>query len=324
MVFLGWLQLIVIILAAGAVAGSLVSALAASRWFATLKTVVPQVRVWLLAALAVLPIAAGVSALAVAFTPSFLHALDLVRDHCAHHSGHAFHLCFVHGHPPDASGMVLGGSGIAFLWLIGRWTQEIWRVRRAGDWGNQLAALARFDADIHAWTLPCDRVLAATVGLFNPQIYVSKKMRTDLSSGQFRAVMAHERAHVNRRDGLVKLLARLAAHLHLPVVRERLIAELDLACEQACDDEAARVIGDRLTVAEAILAVERHVADQPSAALGFGAHAIEQRVRGLLDGDWSRPRWQPILAAAGIIVAALVALYDVLHHAAETFLFVLI
>ncbi|MFP4600458.1 MAG: M56 family metallopeptidase [Persicimonas sp.] len=327
-VWMGWLQLALVIVVAGMLGGALASALASGRWMDRLKTVAPRPRFVLLGALVLLPVATAVVAVAVAFAPSTLDALGLVRDHCAHHGGHAFHLCFVHGHPPELSPLVLGGAIAMFIWLAAVWSDEFGRLRQVRDWSRRLGPLARFDAEIDCWTLATDRPLAVTVGLVDPKVYVSGAMREFLSEPQLRAVVAHEEAHARRFDSLVKFLLGLCAPFHLPPVRERLVEELDLACEQACDEAAAEAVGDRLAVAEALLAVERAYASDgaggsdevPSSALSFGTGALDRRVRGMLDEGWSSPNWLLIGGSAVVALSAIGVSYEVLHHTAETLL----
>jgi beta-lactamase regulating signal transducer with metallopeptidase domain len=135
--------------------------------------------------------------------------------------------------------------------------------------------------------------------------------------------VAHERAHAVRRDALVLTVARVLTLAHLPHVRRRILADLALACEQACDEEAARACGDRVRVAETIVAAERAAATaspSPVAGLAFGGGEVVHRVESLLaapvDGARTRRlRW--ILLAAG---AALAAAAPHVHHWTETIL----
>ncbi len=327
-VWMGWLQLTLIIVVAGMLGGAVVSALASGRWLEHLETVAPRPRFVLLSALILLPVAAAVVAVAVAFAPSTLDALGLVRDHCAHHGGHAFHLCFVHGHPPEISPLVVGGAVAMLIWLAAVWSDEFGRLSWLRGWSRRLGQLSDFDADIDCWTIATERPLAVTVGLRTPKVYVSGAMRELLSEPQLRAVIAHEKAHARRFDSLVKFLLGLCAPFHLPAVRERLAEELDLACEQACDEAAAEAVGDRLAVAEALLAVERAYASNgaggldevPSSALSFGTNALDRRVRGMLDDGWSPPNWLLIGSSAAVALSIVGVSYEVLHHAAETLL----
>ena len=117
-----------------------------------------------------------------------------------------------------------------------------------------------------------------------------------------------------------KLTAAALSWMHLPALRRRLLGDLSLACEQACDAEAARSIGDRLRVAEAILGAERLVSrcSESRAVCAFGGSKVPERVERLLDEDpahrvetgagWA---W---LAAAAVVALALA---DPLHHLAE-------
>jgi Zn-dependent protease with chaperone function len=319
---LEWLQLVLIIAAAGALVGAAGGALANGLWLERLQTVAPRTRFVLLSALALLPAMVGVAAVAIAFSPSALDALGLVADHCAHHGGHAFHLCFVHSHPPPISGVVFGGGLVLSLWLVAGWSEELSRLRRARRWGQRLTDLSRFDADIDGWTFGSERALAVTVGLFDPKVCISETMSELLPSRQLQAVVAHEKAHARRFDSLVKFFVRLGAQLHLPAVRERLLTELDLACEQACDEAAAAAVGDPLAVAEAILAVERASAGRPAPAgvLGFGAGALERRVRAVIQADWRAPNWTAMAIIGATILSAIGASYNALHHTAETLL----
>lgn len=319
---LGWLQLVLLIVASGILAGATMGWLSARSWLQRLRKVAPQARFVLISLLAMLPLGLGVLALAISFAPSMLDALGIVADHCGHHGGHAFHLCFIHGQPPSVSPVILGVGLVLALWLLAGWSDEAEKVRRTRSWGDKLLRLGRPDDEIGGWTVATDKPVAVTIGLLEPRVCISDGLRESLSARQFEAVVAHEHAHARRYDSLAKLVVRLSAQLHLPPVRVHLLAELDLACEQACDEAAADCVGDRLTVAEAILAVERSCqgGSLPASALAFGAQPIEQRVHAMLEANWRRPAWWSMALIAAVGTGSILMSYDLLHHAAESLL----
>lgn len=124
---------------------------------------------------------------------------------------------------------------------------------------------------------------AFTVGLLTPRVYLSAELAHCLTSEQLEAVVAHEAAHVARRDPLRIFLLRLLACtvFWLPALR-RLAEDMNDEAEIRADDAAVR--GRPLVLASAILALsERHVAGPPPpTAIGFQRDdLLERRVRRL-------------------------------------------
>jgi beta-lactamase regulating signal transducer with metallopeptidase domain len=210
---------------------------------------------------------------------------------------------------------------VVFLWstvgLAGQ-LATLWR-----GWRRTRGLLAVGREVRHGVTeIETEAPIAFAMGIMRPRIYVSSKLRRSLNADLLAAITVHEEAHVRRRDGLRKLVAAVLSLGHLPWIRRQLLADLALSCEQACDAAAAR-FGDRLRVAEAILAVERMWVsgprEAPLAISAFGGANVAARVEALLaeppamrqtSGWW----WGVALVTAVVVVAA------PLHHATETLL----
>ena len=110
---------------------------------------------------------------------------------------------------------------------------------------------------------------AFTIGWIRPQIYVDARLQSELTHDQLGAVLAHEYAHVRRRDpARLTLLRALGCMLFwLPALR-RLAEDVADDAEIAADDFAVRC--DPLALASAIL----HLAQWPAGGRGsaqFGA-----------------------------------------------------
>lgn len=142
---------------------------------------------------------------------------------------------------------------------------------------------------------------AFTVGLLRPHVYVAAELTEWLSGAELRAVLAHERAHVVRRDPLRLSVLRFFACMlfWIPALR-RLAADVADEAEVQADDAAARE--HPLQLASAILsvaawreattptAIDPVTADGAPVAVGFTCHSlVERRVRRLA-GEDARPR----------------------------------
>lgn len=314
---LTWLS-VVLVLAVGA--SAVAAVFVAVCWTAlgdTMGDIEPRRRFWLLGGLMASPPVVGGMVLIFAFYPSLLHIVGLVADHCGTHSGHSLHLCFVHSHPPAVSAPILwifiglGAMGVR------HWIREISTTVSSLQWVDRLVKLARFDSDRGIYVAESERLFAVTAGLVRRRIVISERLQQCLSPKQFAAVIAHERAHCRRFDGMSMFILRLAAGCHLPGIGRRLADELRLASEQCCDQAAAG--DDHLTVAETILAVERH-RQQPLAVAGverFCTPNIEQRIQALLRKEWRRPNWIVIAAGAVAAIVMVAANLHTLHHLTE-------
>lgn len=314
---IAWAPLATVVALFGALVGAALAAAGVIVARRPLRHLAPVVRGRVLASLMAIPAVAAVAAVVVAFAPSALDAMGLVRDHCHHHRGHAFHLCFTHGVPPAGTWplAVLFGLSLLFAYAARR---EFVTWRRARAWATRLRAVGVFNPAERVWEIPHAGV-AFTIGLLRPEVFVSTGAELPLDARQRAAVLAHEHEHVRRRDALHKLTMRLLALLHFPIMARYLLAELDLAAEQACDAAAARQLGDATDVASAIVAMARAGSVRtPRSAVAFGAIRIEARVEALLRTKWSQ---RAPVSAPGLAAAAAVALahsYESLHHTLES------
>ncbi len=317
---LEWIQLLTAVIFAGVLIGTGISTALTYLCLKTLQKMIPHVRFKLVTALISLPFFSGVLALIVVSAPSLLDAHGIIGDHCGEHNHHAFHICFLHGSPPPLSALVFGGTLVMLIPLVVNWASEIRTAMRAARWAKQLSKWSHFDEKSMIWIAETDQALALTVGLFRPQIFISSHVQRVTTEAQLGVVIAHEKAHVRRHDSLAKILIRGMSILLAKGPRTILLEELDVASEQACDEYAAEVLGDRLLVAETLLKMRKILAPIPAATMGFGATALERRVRGMLDGHVRPPQRSSLIAVAISGFTAIVFLYDELHHAIEALL----
>ncbi|MGK5681187.1 M56 family metallopeptidase [Actinoplanes sp. URMC 104] len=128
---------------------------------------------------------------------------------------------------------------------------RVWHVhRRDVAYARRWSALPARDGRVVL--LDDDRAEAFAVPGADGRIVVTTGMRAALDDGQYAALLAHERAHLEQRHHRLVLIARLAAAVH-PVFR-LLDRQVDLLVECAADERAAAEVHDRRTVARAIAA----------------------------------------------------------------------
>jgi beta-lactamase regulating signal transducer with metallopeptidase domain len=131
----------------------------------------------------------------------------------------------------------------------------------------------------------------ATVGLARPSILLPASLALDPAA--LREAIAHERAHVNRRDALTFLVARIACAVHWfnPLVWYA-VHRIGLEQEQACDDRVLASGADPVRYSEMLVGLARR---QAFAAAGLHAarllsrsSQLERRIRRVLDPGASR------------------------------------
>jgi Zn-dependent protease with chaperone function len=124
---------------------------------------------------------------------------------------------------------------------------------------------------------------AFTVGFLRPRIYLAEALAERLGRAQVVAVLAHERAHVARRDPLrLSLLRALACTLFwIPTLR-RLADDMADEAEVLADDAAAS--GRPIVLASAILTLAQWPTARGSAdAVGFNQpDLLDRRIRRLV------------------------------------------
>jgi beta-lactamase regulating signal transducer with metallopeptidase domain len=166
----------------------------------------------------------------------------------------------------------------------------------------------------------------ALVGAWRPRIVAAESVRVACDGEEFRAVLAHEAAHLAARDNL-KLLLLTAAPDALAVtpLGATLIERWRAAAEREADQRATGGDpGRRLALASALIKVARLVKSReaPSPALGMpvARDDVPERVRALLAPP-ARPMRARVLMvlAAWALLMPLVALprYALLHDLIE-------
>ena len=154
------------------------------------------------------------------------------------------------------------------------------------------------------------------VGSLRPALLVPVAALHGLPPAQLEAILAHELAHIRRRDALVNWLQVVVETLlfYHPAVwwLSDQVRELR---EHCCDDLAAEACGDVLVVARALTELEalRPAPGVPQLALGATGGSLARRVRRLLgqpgprDGRRSLPGALLALAVTAVSAATVVA-----------------
>ena len=153
----------------------------------------------------------------------------------------------------------------------------------------------------------CDEIKNPFIlGIVSPRVYLPSGMSEDVRQN----VIAHERAHLKRRDNLWKPFGYilLAVYWFNPVMWAAYV----LFCrdiEAACDERVIQNMDKdgRIGYSEALLACAVHRIRITVCPLAFGENAVKGRVRRVL--NYRKPGfWVGILSGAVCIAAALVFL----------------
>lgn len=129
--------------------------------------------------------------------------------------------------------------------------------------------------------LKSESALAVTAGLVRPQIYISSGLCRQLSARALEVVLQHEERHCQRADNLRLRVARCLCSLWPRASAGKLLDELELTHEQACDAHAANQLRDPLIVAQTLIDMGR--LSGVSGAASFTGSALEARVHALLE-----------------------------------------
>jgi bla regulator protein BlaR1 len=167
------------------------------------------------------------------------------------------------------------------LLVAGRWWIEWRSIRRA------VRAAAPLDL-----TLPIQAVSSrdfaepGVFGIFRPVLLLPEGIQEQLSIAQFDSMIAHERAHLRRRDNLATALhmAVEAAFWFHPLVwwiGGRLLEER----ERACDEEVLRSGSAAKEYAEGILRVCELYLVSPRSVSGITGSNLKRRIEQIVSGS---------------------------------------
>lgn len=302
--------------------GALGSALVVWLVRGQLVTWDPRARHRAIVVLGALPVLTSLALLMAVSFPSLL-ALGLPGlDHCTGHDDAHVHLCFTHLPVTHVHTGLTLTLGLLLGYGVLRATLATARMVRALRVVRCLASVGEEQPSSGFTVIDTAQPMCLTAGLLKPRVLLSRGLLEVLGDGEQTVVLAHERAHVQRRDALTASLVRGLSVFHLPTVGRWLMNELEVAAEQVCDEEAAAQT-DRVTVAAAILAVERATWGSVenrmlgAVAVAIGATAVERRVEALLADPQKPTSLWGLSSALVATFAAMLVHADELHHLAE-------
>lgn len=307
--------------------------LVAPRLLAAIRPVAPWQRSWTLLLLAAAPLLLAAVVVLAVFVPGLAGLVIDLHCHegvCGRHAPTAllaFPLAIL-----LSVVVLLPFAATALLGAVIAW--------RAARFGTVLARLARPGHDRAFRVLDSAEPLAVSTGLLRRRVLVSSALLAAVNDEQLRVITVHEQAHACRFDNLRSLAAALLTVLWPRRARRRLLAELHLAAEQACDQAVSQTLGARL-VADTIVTLRQHQlarravggGEQSSRREGDGEDSRGHRTLSALDPTTAarlqaleEPRWRGLPTSRGVaLVAVLAALHVILlshlvHHGLEAML----
>jgi len=125
-------------------------------------------------------------------------------------------------------------------------------------------------------------LLAWCSGLWKPTVFVSKGLLNRLSKEQLQVVLSHEFCHARRGDNLRKTILHIATALWPNKLRRHIKADLNAACEEVCDLEAADQTQSKSLVTAVIKLLQNADSNSKQIQLSsFAATETRQRVTAL-------------------------------------------
>jgi len=163
------------------------------------------------------------------------------------------------------------------------------------------ALAARIGAPLGVPVRGVERLAAPiTVGWWRPVVLVPAAMLTQMPPALLEAMLAHELAHIVRRDYLINVLqAVVEALLFFHPVVWWLSARLRAERELVADELASHATGDRRALARALQALTLAPASLPSMGWAVPARggSLLQRVEALVSPKPRGVSWKPALVA---------------------------
>lgn len=265
-----------------------------------------------------LPMAVSVGLSIALVVPTALDILGVQPDHCHAHD-HGLHLCGVHG---DAHAPLLVMGAVLFPLFASRGLSLAARLWRASQDVLALEVLGKRSGRLVE--VPGEVPLCHATGVIRPRVLLSAGLRARLGAPAIAAALAHEHAHLRRRDPAALAFLEFAAIFGLSGAG--LAFAFRNAADEAADAEAAVEVG-AVAVADALVRMARFIREHPAprvgAALAFGAHPLEYRVVRLLGGPETPTKARGLAVSGAIAVAALLlgALgAEPIHHVVEDLL----
>jgi len=221
------------------------------------------------------------------------------------------------------SELLLAWAAIAAVLLLGLFVRRVRLMQRIGrrhqvvDAGlrDLLETLCLAAGYPHYVRLTAAPGLASPVALPGREICLPQAIVSNLGREQQRGVLAHELAHLVRRDplwlGIAQVMERLFFLQPLNWLARR---ELQVTAEYVCDDWAAHQVGTGLPLARCLLTVAEWIAGAtgplPEPAMAARGSHLMRRVERLVRGDGiraDRGRYLGLALGALLIVGTVAA-----------------
>ncbi|MBP0965370.1 MAG: hypothetical protein J5999_08785 [Oscillospiraceae bacterium] len=153
----------------------------------------------------------------------------------------------------------------------------------------------------------CDSIETPFVfGIIKPKIYLPE----DISMEDMPFILAHEQAHIRRKDHLTKPLAFAALTVHwfnplLWLSFKLMERDMELSCDETAVESFSEDV--RKDYASALLNIsmkQNHLSG--GQVVSFGENSVKSRIKGVL--NWKKPTVIAVSAAVLLIIAAAVVL----------------
>lgn len=150
-----------------------------------------------------------------------------------------------------------------------------------------------------------------TIGALKPVVLLPIGTLLALSPAQLEAVMAHELAHIKRRDYLVNVLQSFVEVIfyYHPAIWW-LSAQIRKERENCCDDLAVAACGDDLAYAKALLSLQAYAKGAPAFAMAFSNKKdhLLNRVKRILNHPINRNRIMEKFSMATLVLICLLVI----------------